>query len=224
MINSRLGSLSLLLSLVLLPISAFAYNPHAPSVGADFSGLACQQLAKGYGPYDYTKPDERPKIPIVEQYHFTPNVENLVRGESGYIEGDLDYTLRAVPNHHRALLSLIRLQLKVNSKLARLHAPFPVPVECYLQRAINYSPRDAGSMSLYAYYLKENKQYEKAASVYETALSISPNNAKVEYSYASVLIDLKQYDKALEHAKKAYSLGNPPKGLKNRLIKLGVWK
>jgi tetratricopeptide (TPR) repeat protein len=193
-------------------------------VGSDLKGLPCNGGGQGYGPYDYTKANERGHIPVVEEHHFTPEVENHIRGKSGYLTGDLDYTLRAIPNHHKALLSTIRYQLKLNEKLLAKNRPLETPVECYLQRAIHFSPNDAASVSLFAYYLKEIGQLEKAAKLYEKALDISPDAAKIEYSYSLLLIDLKQYDKALEYAKKAYTHGKPPKGLKNKLVKLGVWK
>lgn len=211
-------------AVILLLFSSYLYAAQAPWVGADLKGLPCTGEGQGYGPFDYTKSNERGKIPIVEAHHFTPEVENHLKGESGYLEGDLDYTLRAVPNHHKALLSVIRYQLKLNKKLLLKNTPLLTPVECYLQRAIHFSPNDAASFSLYAYYLKEVGETQKAADLYQKALAIAPDNAKIQYSYSLLLIDLKQYDKALEYAEKAYTHGKPPEGLKNKLIKLGVWK
>jgi tetratricopeptide (TPR) repeat protein len=209
--------------LILFLFSNYIYAAQAPWVGVDLKGLSCSGKGQGYGPFDYTKAKERGNIPIVEEYHFTAEVENHVSGHSGSLAGDLDYTLRAVPNHQRALLSLIRYQLKLNKKLIS-GSPLESPVECYLQRAIHFSPSDAASLSLYAYYLKEIGQHQQAADHYQKALTIAPNNAKIEYSYSLLLVDLKQYDKALEYAEKAYEHGKPPNGLKNKLIKLGVWK
>jgi len=196
----------------------------APWVGVDFNGLPCKGGEQGYGPYDYTKADERDKIPVVEQHHFTPEVEHHIKGKSGYVTSDLDYTLRAIPNHSKALLSVIRYQAKLNNKI--LHNPMPLmsPVECYLQRAIHFSPKDVGSYSLYAYYMKESGKPEKAAEIYQKALTISPNNAKLAYSYSLLLIEQKQYEKALDYAKKAYAHGKPPEGLKNKLMQLKIWK
>lgn len=211
-------------ALILLLFSTHLYAAKAPWVGADLKGLACSGQGQGYGPYDYTKANERGKMPIVEGLHFTPEVENHINGKSGYLETDLDYTLRAIPNHHKALLSVIRYQLKLNKKLLAKPRPLMSPVECYLQRAIHFSPNDTGSVSLYAYYLKEIGQLEKAADLYQKAINIAPKNAKIQYSYGLLLIELKQYDKALEYAEKIYAHGKPPKGLKNKLIKLGVWK
>ncbi|AEF99639.1 tetratricopeptide repeat protein [Methylomonas methanica] len=189
-----------------------------------FDNLPCQGNDQGYGPWDYTHADERKKIPVVEQHHFTTPVENHIKGQEGRLEEDLDYTLRAVPNHHRALLSIIRYQIKFNRNLLLKKAPLISPVECYLQRAIHFSPRDAGTVSLYAYYLKETGQKNKADDYYQKALTIAPDNAKIAYSYSLLLVELQQYEKAMEYAKKAYANKKAPPALKNKLIKLGYWK
>lgn len=211
------------LSLLLL-FSGNIYAAQAPWVGIDFKGLPCQGQGQGYGPYDYTKKNHRPHIPIVEQHHLTPDVINHIKGQEGTIPGDLDYTLRAVPNHHEALLSTIRYQLKLNNKLLIKNRALLTPVECYLQRAIHFSPNDAGTVSLYAYYLKETGQKNKADDFYQKALNIAPDNPKIAYSYSLLLIELQQYEKATEYAKKAYANKKAPPALKNKLIKLGFWK
>lgn len=197
----------------------------APWVGSDFKGYPCSGKIQGYGPYDYTQRQkiEASHLSLVESAHFIPDVENLIAGATGSIAGDLDYTLRAWPNHHRALLTLIRYQLKINDKL-NTENKLPTAPECYFQRALSFSPKDAAATSLYGYYLRKIGRLDDAAKAYEKALELSPDTSKIEYAYSLLLIDLKQYDKALVQAKKAYQHGTPPNGLKNKLIKLGVWK
>lgn len=191
------------------------------------TGGSTNQYGHGTGNhfYDYNDPQDRAStLGVVETYHFTPDVELHIKGHSDTIPGDLNYTITTFPNHHKALLSAIRYQLKFNLKLINQDIPLKKPAECYLQRAIHFAPNDAAVVSLYAYYLKEVGQLEKAASYYEKALSISPDNSKIEYSYSSVLIELKQYEKANKIAQRAYAHGKPPENLKNKLVKLGVWK
>jgi len=206
----------------LIPVSTQAGNS-APWVGIDFNGLPCNGERQGYGPWDYTNADERGKIPIVEQYHFDKDVELLIRPMQGNFAGDFDYTLRAVPNHHRALLSLIRYQLQLNAKLRNTHKP-KSPVECYLLRAINFSPDDMTAVSLYAYYLHKMNKNEEALKAYEFALAKEPDSISLLYRFGLFLVDIKKYEKALEIATKVYKNGKAPNGLKNKLIKLGLWK
>lgn len=204
-------------------IASNVWAAAAPWVGRTLDGLACNGGGQGFGPYDYTNIlHKKTSLKIVETYHFTLDVENLIKGQSGPLESDLNYTLRAWPNHHRALVSIIKYQLKINQKF--VPGKLETPPECYLQRAIHFSPEDAISYSLYAYYLKEIGQTDNAATLYQKALAISPNNSKIEYAYSKFLLEIKQYDKALEYAKKAYAHGKPANALKEQLIKLGVWK
>jgi hypothetical protein len=73
----------------------------------------CGTLRNSYGPYDYRTASAR-QIQLVEDYHFTLSVEELKHGKSGLtVGGDLDFTLRAIPNHHRALVAMMGLGFKV---------------------------------------------------------------------------------------------------------------
>lgn len=201
----------------------------APWVGTSLNEIQCDGGGQGFGPFDYTRRNSLPhEISLVEGAHFTPDVENLIKGKtSATPEGDLNYTLRAWPNHHRALLSIIKYQLKINSKLQlkwdRSVDKLTTPPECYLQRAIHFSPKDAVSYSLYGYYLKKVGHLEDAIKYYEKALEIAPENAKFAYSFSLLLIDLKRYEDAVKYAKIAYHKGKTPDKLKQKLKKLGVW-
>jgi|CXWL01.1.fsa_nt_gi tetratricopeptide (TPR) repeat protein len=198
----------------------------APWVGNDLKGLGCVHT-QGYGPFDYTKrhsisPEH---LELVEGAHFKPDVENLIEGPHRSSDSpwpDLDYTLRAWPNHPRALLTMIRFQEQVNRKITKHKAP--VPAECYLQRAIHFSPEDPVPYALYGYYLRKLGRLEDANKYFLKATELAPEDAKLAYSYSLLLIDMKKYDDALKYGQLAYKLGNPPVSLKNKLIKLGVWK
>jgi tetratricopeptide (TPR) repeat protein len=162
----------------------------------------------------------------VERAHFPPDSENLIApvgGVGNSFLGDFDYTLRAWPNHHKALLSLARFNIEVMNKLRKPEKIY-TPIECYFQRAFNFSKKDGVPHAIFGYYLSKIGKLEEANTQYKTALEINPDNSKIEYSYSLLLIELKHYEAALEYAKKAYSHGKPPNGLKNKLIKLGIWK
>src|ERR1039457_1952950 len=91
---------------------------------ADF----CGELANAYGPFDYRNSAFASNLYLIERAHFTPEVEQGVKGNAGYIGQDLDYTLRAFPNHHRALATMAKLGLKGNSVQVN-QAKYPVG--CY---------------------------------------------------------------------------------------------
>ena len=209
---------------LLLPLNAIA-NKSAPWVGTDLAGVRCNGGGQGFGPFDYTaRGGENAKnLIVVEEHHFTPAVENLVGGaDGGVFEIDLNYTLRAWPNHHRALLSAIKYQINYQNKLTKDR--LKTSPECYLQRAIQFSPNDVVPYTLYGYYLHKIGHIDDAVKFYERAMVLDPENEKVAYSYSLVLIELKRNDDAVKYAKIAYHDGRAPKGLKEKLIKLGVWK
>lgn len=214
------------IALLIILFSPFiCYAATAPWVGQTLSGIICTGNAQGYGPFDYNERLIRPNdLKIVEGYHFNSDVQNLIKGQSGHITGDLDYTLRAWPNHHKALQVISRYHsLHTSSQDKRYARKTLSPVECYFQRAINFSPNDAITHMLYAIFLYHSNQSKKAAEQYEKALVISPDNMSIHYNYGLLLTSMKQYDKALVHAKKAYESGYPLPGLKRKLVKAGKW-
>ncbi len=205
--------------------SNLANGASAPWVGNDLSGIACDGGAQGYGPYDYTKRSTlQTELTLVESAHFTPAVENLIKGNSSGAnpDGDIRYTLKAWPNHPRALLTSIRLQLNIKNKLTKFTQN--IPPECYLQRAIRFSPNDTAIYTLYGYYLHKLGKLEVSSKYYEKSLSLNPDDSKAAYSYSLLLIDMKRLDDALKYAKIAYTQLNTPKSLKQKLIKLGAWR
>ena len=75
------------------------------------------------GPLDYriTPPDVRE---LVERRHFTRNVEQLKKGVTSTVGGDITYTLRAFPNHPRALKAAAELTRRNDGQKADWYAVF----------------------------------------------------------------------------------------------------
>lgn len=199
------------------PLSA-AENPW---VGNTLNGIPCTGGLVATNPYDYTNPVHREKVRMVEANHFTSNVERFISGKSTTnIGGDIDFTLRAIPNHYRALQAMTRYQ----ERAKRGEGAKLTPVECYFQRAINFNSYDGNVHLQYAVYLHKKGRHSTALQYYESARKLAPKNTAIHYNIALLYIDLKKYKQAHQHAVKAYQGGYPLPGLKNRLIKLGYWK
>lgn len=193
-------------------------NPGWP--GIDLNGNKCQG-GSGYGPYDYTNPNHRSSnLKIVEKYHFNKDVEFLKKGMSTSIGGDINYTLTAFPNHHRALYAMARYQLKTPSFAN--HPKYPA-AECYFQRAIKFTPNDFRSMQLYANYLVKKKQPDMAIDVYKRALSIKKAPPQINYSLGLLYFKLKKYNEAVEQAKFAYANGVKNSKLARKLKGINRW-
>lgn len=178
----------------------------------------CGALTNAYGPYDYRS--DKHRLDIVERVHFTPEVELLIRGNAGYIGGDLDYTLRAFPNHHRALLSILRYGAKLQSE----HIPSaPHTVRCYFVRAVRFKPDDTTVRMLYATYLNSRQQKEEALQQLKIAKSFAEDNAFTHFNIGLVYLDLGDHTHALEQAHAAMALGFPRTELKDRLVAANRW-
>jgi tetratricopeptide (TPR) repeat protein len=200
--------LAALILSVLAPWAALAQN--APS--------GCGPISNAYGPFDYRT--DKDKLVIVETHHFTGEVEALIRGKEGYLGADLDYTLRAAPNHHRALLSMMRYgdRLKADIVPAANYT-----VECYFIRAVTYKPDDTTVRMLYATYLNARQRKDEALQQLAQARQHAGDNAFTHYNLGLVYMDIGAYAEALEQAHLALSMGFPRTELKERLIAAKKW-
>lgn len=179
----------------------------------------CGDLANAYGPYDYRT--DKDKLAIVEGAHFTLDVESLRSATTGSLGADIDYTLRASPNHHRALIAMMTLSRKVN---ADKPSGARYTIACYLDRATRFAPDDAVVRLIFGTYLAREGKRPEALQQLESAVAMDPNNANVHYNLGLLYVDEKDYPKAREHAQRAYELGFTLAGLRKRLEEAGQWK
>ncbi len=179
----------------------------------------CGDLENGYGPYDYRF--DKSKLTVVEVNHFTVKVENLQCCLNGPLEADIDYTLRAFPNHHRALLAMERLAAKMRTERPP-RANWPVA--CYYERAVRFRPDDSTARMLFAAFLAKKGNPAEAIKHMQFVEKTAGPSANLHYNMGLVYTDLKEYDKALEHAHRAYQLGFNLPGLRNKLERAGKWR
>ena len=181
----------------------------------------CGSLQNHYGPYDY-RAERNGKLRIVEVAHFTPAVEQLVRGNtSDYLGDDLSYTLRTSPNHHRALVSVIRFAERTKSPQPP-HMQYSV--ECYFDRAIRFQPDDTVVRSLYAQYLGKQGRTAEAVQQLQVASEFAKDNALSHFNIGLVYFEIKEYDHALTEAHIAARLGLERPVLADMLKSVGKWR
>lgn len=200
--------------------SMSAAERDAPWVGESLDGVRCSgDRARNYGPFDYrTRKD---KLPVVENRHFTPRVEQLQKGETtSQAIGDVKYTLVIFPNHHRALYTAIRFSLGDTSGARR----GKYPAECFLQRAVNFSPEDPVPYMLYAMYLHQSNHLDQSLAMYRSAEELAPRDGNLLYNFGLLLFDTGDYDQSREYARRAYDSGITLPGLKRKLKTAGHWK
>ncbi|MBT9458031.1 MAG: hypothetical protein IV092_07240 [Burkholderiaceae bacterium] len=205
-----------------------------PQAHAQVSSAACgslQNAAGRFGPFDYRadhfKPppgESRPHahlLKLVNDAHFTAESEARLRGVSTEMGGDLSFALRAFPNHHRALLAMMRLGEKQKSAQPK-GAEFPV--ECWFERAIRFQAEDTIVRNLYAIFLHKNNRLDEARAQLELSVRLAKDNAFTHYNAGLIYFDIKDYDKALTQAHTALQLGLRSTGLSDQLKALGKWR
>lgn len=190
--------------------SAGAFAQNNPSI--------CGEMHAGS---DY-RTSSRQALDLVERYHFTPEVEALIRGkQSTFVGIDLSYTLVAFPNHHRALMSMMLLGQKLKTPQVP-RAQFSV--ECYFLRALRFRPDDTTVRMMYASFLSSQARTTEARNELEKVSRVAADNAFIYYNMGQVYFDLRDYTMALNNAHKAARLGLTLPGLRDRLTLAGKWR
>ena len=201
----------------LLVVTATLASHHALAVSD--CGPTPAPSPGGAGPFDYWA--DKDKLRVVEDFHFTPKVENLREGQSSYLGGDIGYTLGVIPNHARALISMMKLAER--EKTNRPHGA-KYTVECYFDRAIRFRPKDAMARMIFGMYLAKQGRHDEALQQLEVAKENGEGNANLYYNMGLVYFDLKRYDDSLHYAHEAYQRGFSLPGLKQKLQKAGRWR
>lgn len=191
----------------------------ATSGWADSLSPECGSLANAFGPFDYRT--DKFNLVVVETHHFNSDVEQLRRGLSASIGGDLNYTLRAFPNHHRALMSMVRLSAR--DKTVR-PTGLGYSVDCFLQRAEVFRPDDAMVKVIYGIHLLNQGQTGPALGKLEAARDSGVESPNVYYNLGLAYLAAGKPDKALASAHQAYRLGFPLPGLRDKLKRAGKWR
>jgi tetratricopeptide (TPR) repeat protein len=190
-----------------------------PALGQDLN--VCGSLANHYGPYDY-RTERQGKLGIVERSHFAPSVEMLVRGtDNASIEQHLNYVLRTSPNHHRALVSTIRLGERL--KLPQIPS-MDYSIECFLERGLRFQPDDTVVRALYARYLGKLKRANEGIDLLDRGLEYTTENPLSTYNFGLIYFELGDHERALKQAHLALKLGFPAPELSDMLKKAGKWR
>lgn len=223
-------------SVVSLVVSGFAFfvvmalPPTLLAADAESAGAVdCGSLENAVGPYDYrdaheqrrrgdlTKPAATALIGVDKRY-LTEDVETL---RAANADQAIDQTLRAFPNHHKALWAAVRYEQrngppKIGS-LSRLS------VACYIQRALTVAGDDGLVWMLWGVYLHKTEKYQDAIVKYRRALELGVESSELNYNLGLALLKVNDLQGAVEQAKIAYEKNYPLQGLKRNLIKAGVW-
>lgn len=195
---------------------ALAASPAVAQVSV--AEAACGSLATHYGPFDYRT--DRDRLPVVEKRHFLPSVEMLNRRIEKNLSGQLDYTLNAFPNHHRALLTLVRYGQQEHSLQPQR---LPWSIDCYFDRALRFRQDDPVVRMIFARHLRLTGRRDLAVEQLDVTRSLSGDNPLTHYNLGLAYFESDEFDKAVEQAHRAMELGYTHPGLKDLLSAKGRW-
>jgi tetratricopeptide (TPR) repeat protein len=200
---------------LLIGVSFLAFQTNAGAV------QPCGELENAFGPFDYTNPKNERNLSIVNKRHFTSSVEHLFRPQAGSVGGNIDYTLRAFPNHHRALDAMARLTIKQQTSKPEGAG---YTLECYFDRAKRLKPNDGMVPLIYGMYFYRIGKLDQALEQFKLAERLQPDNPNTYYNLGLLYFAKKDYENARSYANKAYALGFELPGLKQKLVAAGQWK
>jgi hypothetical protein len=196
----------------------------AQTLPASGATVGCGNVfSTSYGPYDYRIYKDRIEVKRVEEHHFTPLVEALIKPMFGKeFAPDFDYTLHTTPNHHRALAAMTRNSL-------RLRNPHPRgarwSVDCYFVRAMTFAPDDMVARMLYVdYLLKVGDREADGLKQLDFVAANAGENAFTIYNTGLLYFEAKQFDRARQQAVRAAALGLTWPDLRRKLEAAGQWQ
>ena len=189
-----------------------------PSVGCGNFDYRYERMAAG--PVDYRSATDYLKR-LVENAHFTQQVETLTRGKSSTIGGDIAYTLRVIPNHPRALKSAAAYERRRGPAAVK---EMGYSVECFFDRAVSFRSADPMVRIVVATELIRRGQKDVAREHLVVAEQNASESATIFYNLGLLYFELGDYERSMAFAKRAYELGLDLPGLRQKLTKAGKWK
>jgi tetratricopeptide (TPR) repeat protein len=157
-------------------------------------------------------------IQSVERYHLGPAEQNLRAKRYRAAAGEIDFILRAFPNHPAALQLMVKVCAQWKSPVctAQLGEKF--------EKAIAVNPGVPTTYVVLGNLQQSVGQFANAIESYKRALQLDADSVNAEYNLGLAYLETKQFDLANEHAQRAYELGASLPGLHDKLMKAGMWK
>ncbi len=174
-----------------------------------------EPLPNGHVVQDYYAPVKRNFIDLVNHYHMRPKEKLHNQNVPTYHVGDIEYTLRHIPNHPFALR---RATITCIEHPDLLHCSV---VENKFKTAVDWDPQQPNTRVLYGVFLQMQEHEQKALEQYQLALSLKPGMADAHYNIALIYYKQGNWEKAAEHAKAAYANGHRAPGLRRKLSDKG---
>ena len=159
-----------------------------------------------FGPWDY-RVAPKGALNNVETNHFTPQVEQMIRGVTTGVSDmgkDVAYVLGVFPNHHRALLTMMRLGERDKNNQPR---GADRSIECWFDRAVRYARDDTVARLMYALYLRRQGRGEASLAQTRIAEEFATDNPLTHFNIGISYFELGKFELAAVAARRARDLG-----------------
>ena len=200
-------------------VAAFQAQPAMAQTGEQACG---NPFTSWFGPYDY-RSAPKSALQNVETNHFTPVVEQLIRGVTTGPKDmgkDVAYVLGVFPNHHRALLAMMRMGEKDQNDQPRGAGR---PIGCWFDRAIRFARDDTVSRLLYAVYLRKKGRAAESLAQTKQAEEFAKDNPLTHFNVGISYFELGEFGSAVASALRARELGLERPELIDRLKSANQW-
>jgi len=177
-------------------------------------GAVAQDAARDY----YTagaSTDGAQMLRNLDQNHYRRAVGALERRRYEGALADLEFMLKYVPNHPRALAGISQVAIGVQR---------PDLAEQRFKAALERYPQHDETYVIYGVFLHKLGRTDAAIAQYRKALELNPISGFAHYNLGLAYVDTKDYARANAHAQQAYRLGITFPGLKRQLQAVRAWE
>lgn len=130
--------------------------------------------------------------------------------------GEFAFILLHFPNHPQGLMGMV--------EVCRNWKTPKCSMDVFFERAVAVNPNAGGTYVTQGIYLARQGRYPAAIDSYRRSLELEADSPNAHYNLGLAYFETKQFERANEHAQKAYELGFPLPGLREKLKRSGHWK
>jgi tetratricopeptide (TPR) repeat protein len=177
---------------------------------------AAQQGNRDYYAVDRSDREQRELLKNVEIHHLPLATRSIKTRQYASALADLEFVLNFYPNHPQALVMLGEL-------CAMWRSPKCLPEESFA-RAVAVNPKVPGTYTARGIFLLREQRVKDSIASFRQALELDPDSLNAHYNIGLAYIEAKEYELANQHAQKAYALGAPVPGLREKLKRAGHWR
>ncbi|MFC6438697.1 tetratricopeptide repeat protein [Bowmanella sp. JS7-9] len=162
-------------------------------------------------------------VNLVEKHHFNSDVQNLNKGQTSRLPGDMLFILKIIPNHPRVLLTYSRYEKKYTElesfRLNDAHNKPPYSAECLIKRAINVYPQHTETHKVLGIHYFQHGNFQQALQPFKHIEATNPNDIENLYNLGLTYCKLGEIELAKQYAAAAYGAGYPLQGLQSMVTR-----